>query len=182
MRPILAMVMATAAVLSACGSAEPSSDPPSSEGDSVGADKSSPSSSTRRPTPTGSSEARQGRVIKTSPSEFGTMLFDRSGQAIYLFTKERTSRPQSIKPQCYGACAKAWPPVLTEGEPQASGETRSGLLGATRRTDGTSQVTYDGHPLYFYAHEGKNQVLCHNITEYGGTWLVVTPNGDPAPP
>ena len=116
-------------------------------------------------------------MIKTADSDFGTMLFDRSGQAIYLFAKEKTS-----KPECYGACAEAWPPVLTEGAPQARGDTRSGLLGTTRRSDGTSQVTYKGHPLYFYAHEGKNQVLCHNITENGGLWLVVTPKGDPAPP
>jgi predicted lipoprotein with Yx(FWY)xxD motif len=104
------------------------------------------------------------------------MLFDRSGQAIYLFAKERTSRPQ-----CYGSCANAWPPVLTKSSPQARGDVRSGLLGTTSRKDGSKQVTYKGHPLYFYAHEGKNEVLCHNITENGGLWLVVTPKGDPAP-
>ena len=116
-------------------------------------------------------------MIKTADSEFGPMLFDRSDQAIYLFAKEKTS-----KPECYGACAEAWPPVLTKGDPRASGDISSELLGTTRRTDGTSQVTYNGHPLYFYAHEDKGQVLCHNITENGGLWLVVTPKGDPAPP
>ncbi len=105
------------------------------------------------------------------------MLFDRSGQAIYLFAKEKTN-----KPECYGACAKAWPPVTTKDSPQARGATRSELLGTTPRKDGSKQVTYKGHPLYFYAHEGKNEVLCHNITENGGLWLVVTPKGDPAPP
>ena len=59
---------------------------------------------------------------------------------------------------------------------------RPGLLGTTTRADGTTQVTYAGHPLYFYAHEGKRQVLCHNIEEYGGLWLVVQPDGKPAPP
>ena len=116
-------------------------------------------------------------MIKTASSEFGPMLFDRSGQAIYLFAKEKTS-----KPECYGACAEAWPPVLTKGSPQARGETRSELLGTTPRRDGSKQVTYKGHPLYFYAHENKFEVLCHNITENGGLWLVVTPKGDPAPP
>ena len=58
---------------------------------------------------------------------------------------------------------------------------QSDLLGTTRRRDGATQVTYAGHPLYFYAHEGKYQVLCHDIEEYGGTWLVVQPDGDPAP-
>jgi predicted lipoprotein with Yx(FWY)xxD motif len=103
------------------------------------------------------------------------MLFDASGQAIYLFDKERTGAPA-----CYGACAKAWPPVLTEGRPQGVGDVRARLLGTTKRKDGSLQVTYGGHPLYFYAHEGKNEVLCHNVAEFGGLWLVVTPAGEPA--
>ena len=64
---------------------------------------------------------------------------------------------------------------------QAKGSVKSDLLGTTRRSDGATQVTYAGHPLYFYAHEGKYQVLCHDIEEYGGTWLVVQPDGVPAP-
>ena len=46
--------------------------------------------------------------------------------------------------------------------------------------DGSTQVTYAGHPLYYYAHEGKNQVTCHNVSEFGGLWLVVTPTGQAA--
>ena len=71
--------------------------------------------------------------------------------------------------------------MLTEGSPQARGDTRPGLLGTIRRSDGTSQVTYKGHPLYFYAHEGPGQLLCHDIVEYGGRWLAVTPRGVAAP-
>ncbi len=119
--------------------------------------------------------SRQGREVKIAGSDFGPMLFDRSGQAIYLFDKEATSTPR-----CYGACAKAWPPVLTSGSPQGSGAVRDPLLGTTPRKDGSRQVTYAGHPLYFYAHEGKNEVLCHNVSEFGGLWLVVTPSGAPA--
>ncbi len=103
------------------------------------------------------------------------MLFDDSRQAIYLFDRETTGTPD-----CYGACAEAWPPVLTKDPPRARGDVRPGLLGTTPRKDGSLQVTYAGHPLYFYAHEGKNQVLCHNVSEFGGVWLVVTPSGDPA--
>jgi predicted lipoprotein with Yx(FWY)xxD motif len=104
------------------------------------------------------------------------MLYDASGQPIYLFDAETTSRPE-----CYGDCAKAWPPVLTNGKPRPAGAVEPDLLGTTRRRDGSTQITYAGHPLYFYAHEGKYQVRCHNVTEYGGTWLVVKPNGQPAP-
>jgi len=102
------------------------------------------------------------------------MLYDASGQAIYLFDAESSTRPE-----CYGECADAWPPVLTTGKPRATGSVQSDLVGTTRRKDGRTQVTYAGHPLYFYAHEGKYQVLCHNIEEYGGTWLVVQPDGEP---
>ena len=117
-----------------------------------------------------------GTVIITADSQFGSMLYDVSGQAIYLFDAERSTRPE-----CYGECADDWPPVLTAGKPKAKEGVQSGLLGTTRRSDGATQVTYAGHPLYFYAHEGKYQVLCHNIEGYGGTWLVVQPDGDPAP-
>lgn len=116
-----------------------------------------------------------GTVVTTGDSAYGTMLFDAGGQAIYLFDKETTSRPE-----CYGACAAAWPPVLTSGPPGAGGAARDDLLGTVRRRDGTTQVTYAGQPLYFYAHEGPGQVLCHDVVEYGGLWLVVTPGGPPA--
>ena len=103
------------------------------------------------------------------------MLYDASGQPIYLFDAETTSRPE-----CYGECAEAWPPVLTKGKPRATGTVESDLLGTTPRRDGSTQITYAGHPLYFYAHEGKYQVKCHNVNGFGGTWLVVKPNGEPA--
>jgi predicted lipoprotein with Yx(FWY)xxD motif len=130
-------------------------------------------SSTTAATP----ENRTGTVIKAAKSQFGMMLFDGTGQAIYLFDKEQTT-----KPECYGACAAAWPPVLSEGTPTAKSGTRQNLLGTTKRTDGKIQVTYGGHPLYYYAHEAKNEVKCHNIQGFGGLWLVVTPAGQSAAP
>lgn len=117
-----------------------------------------------------------GTVVTTAVSDYGPMLFDATGQAIYLFDRERSTRPQ-----CYGPCAEAWPPVLTSGAPRPRGAAVADLLGTVRRRDGTTQVTYAGHPLYFYAHEGKHQVLCHDVREFGGLWLVVTPRGRPAP-
>ena len=82
-------------------------------------------------------------MITSGPSAYGQMLFDVSGQAIYLFAKE------THRPRCYRACAAAWPPVLTRGLPQAQGNARFALLGAVPRRDGTLQLTYDRHPLYF---------------------------------
>jgi predicted lipoprotein with Yx(FWY)xxD motif len=123
-----------------------------------------------------SSDEPAGTVIMAAESDFGTVLHDASGQPIYLFDAESSSRPK-----CYDDCAKAWPPVLTSGAPRAKGAVHADLLGTTHRSDGSTQITYAGHPLYFYAHEGKFQVLCHNVEEFGGTWLAVQPNGRPAP-
>jgi hypothetical protein len=64
--------------------------------------------------------------------------------------------------------------------PTGSPGARAQHLGTTERTDVTTQVTYAGHPLYYSAHEGPGQVLCHNVREFGGLWLVVTPSGGPA--
>jgi predicted lipoprotein with Yx(FWY)xxD motif len=128
------------------------------------------------PSPTSRPGATGTRIV-VSGSEFGPMLFDATGQAIYLFDVETTSEPE-----CYGACAEAWPPVLTRKAPVAGEGVERSLLGTTQRTDGTTQVTYNGHPLYFYAHEGKREVKCHDIFLNGGNWYVVQPGGDAAPP
>lgn len=116
-----------------------------------------------------------GTVITSGDSEFGTILFDDEGQAIYIWELE-----ESAEAECYGDCAEAWPPVLTDGTPVATGSVSSGLLGTTERTDGTTQVTYNGHPLYYYAHEGPGEVKCHNISTHGGLWWVIQPNGNRA--
>jgi predicted lipoprotein with Yx(FWY)xxD motif len=118
----------------------------------------------------------EGTTIATGESQFGEVLFDGDEQAIYYFDKERTESSE-----CYGDCATAWPPVLTKGEPVAGGGAESKLLGTTERDDGTTQVTYDGRPLYYYVDEGPGQVLCHNVDEFGGLWLAVQPSGAPVP-
>lgn len=117
-------------------------------------------------------EASQGTIIKSGDSDFGPMLFDSRGQAIYIWEVEESSTAE-----CYGSCAEAWPPVLTDGLPVAKGDVKSELLGTTKRTDGTLQVTYNGHPLYFYANENPGEVECHNIKTHGGLWWVIQPSG-----
>ncbi|HEY1085569.1 MAG TPA: hypothetical protein VGE34_02485 [Candidatus Saccharimonadales bacterium] len=116
-----------------------------------------------------------GTLIITGDSEFGTMLFNEKKQAIYIWELE-----ESAKAECYGDCAEAWPPVLTNGTPRASGEVKSSLLGTTKRSDGSTQVTYNAHPLYYYAHEAAGEVKCHNISTHGGLWWVIQPSGNRA--
>jgi len=71
--------------------------------------------------------------------------------------------------------------VFTRGLPQARHGTRESLLGTTRRKDGRLQVTYAGHPLYFYAHEDPGEVLCHDVVLNGGLWLAIGPDGRALP-
>ena len=120
--------------------------------------------------------SEQGQKVIAAESDFGTILFDDTGQAIYLFDIETTSQPR-----CYGPCADSWPPLLSDGAPVAGHRVKQALLATTERTDGTTQVTYDGHPLYLYAHEGKDEVKCHDVFLNGGTWYAVQPDGRRAP-
>lgn len=155
----------------------PSSATTSGTPSSTGSTQISPSASPSSPTAAPSTRrARNGTTVVTGASDYGTVLFDSTGQAVYLFDVEDTSRPR-----CYGPCAEAWPPVLTQGVPRAGTGVDQSLLGTTRRDGGGTQVTYDGHPLYYYAHEGKDEVRCHDVFLDGGNWYAVQPNGRRAP-
>jgi predicted lipoprotein with Yx(FWY)xxD motif len=113
-------------------------------------------------------------AVRVTWTAYGEALADRRGFALYRFTHD-----SSTHSTCYGACATAWPPYIVGKQALAAGRgARSGLLGTVRRRDGRLQVTYAGHPLYYYVgdrHPG--QVLCQAVVEYGGGWYVVAANG-----
>jgi predicted lipoprotein with Yx(FWY)xxD motif len=117
----------------------------------------------------------KGARVKVVDSDFGRVIADGKGEAFYLFDKE-----DSKKPQCYGACAQVWPPVLTKGKPMAGSGVKQGLLGTTKRKNGKLQVTYAGQPLYYYVDDSPGTILCHDVAEFGGLWLVVKPDGEAA--
>lgn len=119
--------------------------------------------------------AKRGRVVKVVLSDYGRVIADKTGEAFYLFDKERDE-----KSRCYGECAEAWPPVLTKGKPRAGKGAKPRLLGTTKRRNGKLQVTYAGHPLYYYKDDSPGTILCHDVDEFGGLWLVVEPNGKAA--
>jgi predicted lipoprotein with Yx(FWY)xxD motif len=124
-------------------------------------------------TPAAEPPIRQdGTTIRLVASQYGRILGDGRGQAVYLFDRERRGRSA-----CYGACAKAWPPVLAKGTPVARRGARSRLLGTTRRRDGRVQLTYRGQPLYYYVGDRPGRVLCHDVVEFGGRWLVMYATG-----
>lgn len=118
--------------------------------------------------------AAKGKKIKTVSSDYGKVVADAKGEALYLFTKEK-----GTKSRCYGDCAAAWPPILTKGTPRAGNGVTESKLGTTKRRDGKLQVTYNGQPLYYYRADSPGQILCQDVAEFGGTWYVVKPSGAP---
>jgi predicted lipoprotein with Yx(FWY)xxD motif len=114
-------------------------------------------------------------TVAAHASAYGTILFDGRGFVLYVFTRD--GRGSSA---CAGACAKAWPPFLVRGRPSTAKGATARLLGTIRRGDGTRQVTYAGRPLYYYVGDRTpGQILCQDVVEYGGRWLVVRPTGKP---
>lgn len=112
-----------------------------------------------------------GLVVSTSA--YGKILFDHRIHALYVFTKDGKGPSR-----CYGACAAAWPPYVVRAKPRVLAGVKRSLVGTARRTDGSLQVTYAGRPLYFYRGDRRpHQVLCQNVSEYGGLWLVVRGSG-----
>ncbi|MGA8746498.1 MAG: hypothetical protein WB507_11620 [Solirubrobacterales bacterium] len=115
-------------------------------------------------------------VASTSNSKFGEIIVTSSGVTLYDFHKDKGS-----KSSCYGSCAKIWPPLTTAGTPVAAAGTKASLLGSSRRGDGITQVTYNGHPLYTYVGDSKSGETSGNgLTEFGGSWHALHPDGKEA--
>ena len=112
-------------------------------------------------------------TLKAGSSAYGKVLHDGRGFVVYAFTRDRG------RSACYGGCAKAWPPYLApRGQLRAGAGVRRGLLGTVKRRSGRRQVTYAGRPLYYYVGDGRpGQILCQDVFEYGGRWLIVRPSG-----
>jgi predicted lipoprotein with Yx(FWY)xxD motif len=109
----------------------------------------------------------------TGKSSLGTILTDKTGRSLYLFEKDAGS-----KSACYGACAQGWPPLLTTGTPVAGTGANGVLLGTVKRTDGTIQVTYAGHPLYYFVTDQKpGDISGEGSQAFGAGWDLVSPAG-----
>ena len=112
-------------------------------------------------------------AVTVKASSFGRILFDGRGFVLYGFTRDAHGRSA-----CRGACAKAWPPYLVKARPRAGAGVAGSRLGTTKRADGSLQATYAGRPLYYYVGDrSPGQVLCQNVTEFGGVWRVLRPSG-----
>jgi predicted lipoprotein with Yx(FWY)xxD motif len=118
-------------------------------------------------------EAAAKVTLTARSSPYGRILFDGRGFAVYAFTADSHGRSR-----CTGECARAWPPYRVVGRLTVGKGVDRSLLGTIRRPDGGRQVTYKGRLLYYYVGDRRRgQVLCQDVFEFGGLWLVVRPSG-----
>ncbi len=108
--------------------------------------------------------------VVVRPTPVGTVLVDAKGRSLYT-----RSLDVSRKSTCYRSCAAAWPPFLTSAKPVAGSGAKQALLGTTRRTNGTSQVTYAGHPLYYSGQDLQPGQISAQGT--ASTWWLIGSSG-----
>jgi predicted lipoprotein with Yx(FWY)xxD motif len=126
-------------------------------------------SSTVSATPT----SAKGVSIGTASGPHGTYLTGVGGRAAYLWVADTGGRSS-----CSGACAKAWPPVTTQGKPIAGSGVQSADLGTIKRSDGSTQVTYKNHPLYYFIEDkSKGSITGQGSDSFGAKWWIVSPSG-----
>ena len=134
------------------------------------------SSSTATATPSASpaaSPAATSATIAVATSKLGQILVDGKGITLYLFVADTGTAST-----CYTSCATLWPPVITTGAPQAGAGADAMLLGTTTRTDGKIEVTYAGHPLYYFVQDkSAGDTTGQGVNGFGGLWWVVSPSG-----
>jgi predicted lipoprotein with Yx(FWY)xxD motif len=131
------------------------------------------SSSSYTATAKTSASSGAGATVEVRNAGLGRILVDSQGRTLYLFEKDK-----GPKSTCFGACASVWPPFRTSGRPTGTG-VKSSLLGMTSRSDGKPEVTYNGHPLYYYAGDQQaGETNGQGLTQFGGGWYVVSPAGN----
>ncbi|TMC86771.1 MAG: hypothetical protein E6I69_00100 [Chloroflexi bacterium] len=163
-------LLAVASIAAACGTGSggyasvPSSSPASQ-----------PSSSpyVTSPSPSISPQAT-GTTISAGSSRLGSILVDSRGRTVYVFVADSGTSSSCNS----SSCVQNWPPVLTKGVPQAGSGVDASLLGTTKRRDGTTEVTYAGHPLYYFIADHKpGDITGQDIDAFGGPWYVISPSG-----
>jgi predicted lipoprotein with Yx(FWY)xxD motif len=147
-------VVSAALLLSACGGGS---------GSPAAASSSSPAAS-----PAGTSA-----TVAVATSKLGQILVDGKGLTLYLFVADTGTTST-----CNSSCATVWPPVLTTGAPVAGTGANASLLGTTTRTDGTTEVTYAGHPLYYFVQDkAAGDTTGQGVNSFGALWWVLSPAG-----
>ena len=120
-----------------------------------------------------SSATQSKGTLSLRKTNLGLILVNARGHTLYLFAKDRNA-----KSSCNGSCARFWPPLLSRGKPTAGSGVNNSLLGTTRRTNGSMQVTYNKHPLYTYALDKlAGQTKGEGNSLFGAKWWAVSGKG-----
>jgi predicted lipoprotein with Yx(FWY)xxD motif len=183
-------LLALAAVLAiaGCGSSSSNSSSSSAEGGAYGSGggsaastQSTTGSSAAGGYGSGASSASTGAaavVSVGSAPKVGQVLVDSKGMTLYYFEKDKKGGGKS---NCSSSCAGVWPPLTTSGAAKAMGGAEASQTGTIKRSDGTSQVTYAGWPLYTYSADAKpGEANGTDVKSFGGAWYPLHPNGEKA--
>jgi predicted lipoprotein with Yx(FWY)xxD motif len=121
-----------------------------------------------------STSSAQAASVVTEQTDLGKILADGKDQTLYLFLKDKGTTSE-----CSGDCATNWPPLTVTGSPTAGSGAEQSLVGTTKRSDGKSQVTYNGHPVYRFAgDQNPGDTAGQGLMAFGANWYVVSPAGD----
>jgi predicted lipoprotein with Yx(FWY)xxD motif len=162
-----AAVLGVALIAAGCGSSSTGSSSATTSAAAASA------SSTASGASTASNAAATGASIKTASGSAGTYLTDAAGRALYLWVADSNG-----KSSCSGACASIWPPLTSKAAPTGSGGVKASALGTITRSDGAKQVTYNGHPLYYFASDtSAGTTKGQGSNTFGAKWWLVTPAG-----
>jgi predicted lipoprotein with Yx(FWY)xxD motif len=162
-RPLVALVALAAVGVLAAGCASNGSGSSSSGMGGYGSSGTAPASG-------GASSVA---MVSATSTSLGTILVDGSGRTLYLFEKDQPNQSA-----CAGACAAAWPVDQSSGTPKAGSGATASLLGTIKRGDGSTQVTYNKHPLYYFSGDsGAGQQHGQGVDAFGAAWFAVTPTG-----
>jgi predicted lipoprotein with Yx(FWY)xxD motif len=132
------------------------------------------SSSSGSATTTSDGTSAQAASVVVEKTDLGSILADGKDRTLYLFLKDTGTTSE-----CNDACAAAWPPLVASGTPTAGSGAEASLVGTTMRSDGTSQVTYNGHPVYRYSGDQKpGDTAGEGLDAFGAEWYVLSPAGD----
>jgi predicted lipoprotein with Yx(FWY)xxD motif len=160
-RNLTALVLAAALVVAGCGSDSSTGGVYGGRGDGA-------------TTPATTSPSEGGATVTAAVvPKLGKVIVDSDGFTLYDFHKDKGTTSS-----CYGGCAKVWPPLTTDGAPKGSGGVAASKLGTTKRKDGTTQVTFAGHPLYTYTADTEpGEANGNDVDLYGAEWYALTPSG-----
>jgi predicted lipoprotein with Yx(FWY)xxD motif len=168
----IAVLAVAALAVVGCGSSNSSSSNENGGGGAYGSGQSSATTTKAAAAPTSGGAV----VSATGVGNLGKVLVDSKGFTLYDFHKDKGTTSS-----CYGACAQSWPPLLTEGKPQAGEGAMASKLGTTNRNDGTTQVTYAGRPMYTFVEDKKpGEANGNDVSAFGGQWYALKPSGEEA--